>query len=157
MLGRSNRIGFALRRGPVSETSGRPSRRGGAEALVPMDGSKLYHLALAEDWDPTAAAYRGSTLGRSFAEEGFVHCSTAEQLQATADRFYTGRSDVLLLTVDPRLLTDEIRIEGGFPHLYGPLPTVAVVAATRVPIGPDGRLQLAALLSGSESAGQGHH
>jgi uncharacterized protein (DUF952 family) len=114
-----------------------------------VDGSNLYHLALDKDWDPAADEYRGSTLGRTLADEGFVHCSTAVQLQATADRFYTGRPDVVLLTIDPRLVTAEIRIEGGYPHLYGPLPTVAVVAAARVPVGPDGRLQFAALLSES--------
>jgi uncharacterized protein (DUF952 family) len=36
----------------------------------------LYHLAVAGDWDPARAEYRGSTLGRTLEEEGFVHCST---------------------------------------------------------------------------------
>lgn len=111
--------------------------------------SQLYHLALDHDWDPAADEYRGSTIGRTLEEEGFVHCSTAEQVQATADRFYAGRSDVVLLTIDPTLVGAEIRVEGGFPHLYGPLPTSAVVAAVPVPVGPDGRLQLAGLLPDS--------
>lgn len=111
-----------------------------------MDAPKIYHLALAGEWDPSVGEYRGSTVGRTLAEEGFVHCSTAEQVQDTADRFYAGRSDVVLLTIDPRLVAAEIRLEAGFPHLYGPVPTAAVVAAAPVPLGPDGRLRLAGLL-----------
>lgn len=114
--------------------------------MASVDQAALYHLAVAAAWDPTADAYRGSTLGRSLAEEGFVHCSTAGQVQATADRFYTGRSDVVLLTIDPDLVDAEIRVEGGFPHVYGPVPTGAVVAAHAVPVGPDGRLQIGAVL-----------
>lgn len=111
-----------------------------------MIASPLYHLALDHDWDPAADEYRGSTIGRSLEDEGFVHCSTAEQVQATADRFYIGRADVVLLTVDPALVAAEIRVEGGFPHVYGPLPRAAVVAAVPVALGPDERLQLAGLL-----------
>lgn len=115
-----------------------------------MPASPLYHLALAGDWDPAAAEYRGSTLGRTLADEGFVHCSTAGQVQATADRFYAGRSDVVLLVIDPRLVRADIRVEAGYPHLYGPVPTAAVVAARPVPLGADGRLQLAGLLHGAD-------
>ncbi len=111
-----------------------------------MDQPRLYHLAVAAEWDPAADAYRGSTIGRTQAEVGFVHCSTAEQVQATADRFYAGRSDVVLLTIDPALVDAEIRVEGGFPHVYGPVPTGAILAADAVPVGPDGRLQVAAVL-----------
>ena len=100
----------------------------------------LFHLALAGDWDPEAADYRGSTIGRTLAEEGFIHCSAAEQVQATADRYYRHRSDVVLLRIDPSRVGAEMRVEGGFPHLYGPLPTAAVVSATPVEVGPDGRL-----------------
>lgn len=110
------------------------------------DDGRLYHLALASDWDPEADEYRGSTLGRTLDEEGFVHCSTAGQVQPTADRFYTGRRDVVLLTLDPARIGAPIRVESGFPHVYGPLPTAAVVRAAPVPLGPDGRLQLEGLL-----------
>lgn len=106
----------------------------------------LYHLALAGEWDPAVAEYRGSTLGRTLADEGFVHCSTAEQLQATADRYYAGRPDVVLLTIDPGLVDAEVHVEEGFPHVYGPVPTAAVVAVHPVPVGSDGRLQLAGLV-----------
>lgn len=52
----------------------------------------------------------------------------------------------MLLTIDPARVDTEIRVEGGFPHVYGPLPTAAVVAAASVPLGDDGRLQVTGLL-----------
>jgi uncharacterized protein (DUF952 family) len=108
----------------------------------------IYHLAIAADWDAAAEAYVGSTLGRSLAEVGFVHCSTAAQVQRVADLFYRGRGDVVLLEIDPERLGVPLRYEevpGGerFPHVYGPLSRQAVLSATPVPLGEDGRLELA--------------
>ena len=66
-----------------------------------------------------------------------MHLSTPDQVHLPADRLFPGRRDVVLLVVDPIRLTDPVRFEPGvptdpagvrFPHLYGPLPTAAVVA-----------------------------
>jgi uncharacterized protein (DUF952 family) len=38
---------------------------------------------------------------------------------------------VLILTIDPSALDAEVRVEDGFPHLYGPLPVAAVVSAEK--------------------------
>jgi glutathione S-transferase len=116
--------------------------------------TRIYHLALGDEWREARGegSYRRSTLGRSLDEEGFIHCSFADQVQATADRFYGGRNDVVLLEVDPARVRSEIRVEnldGGdvmFPHLYGPVPVAAVVRATQVERGADGRLLVEPLL-----------
>ena len=113
---------------------------------------RLYHLALADEWERRAAAdYDRSTIGRSLADEGFVHCSFAHQVQPTADRFYRGRSDVLLLEIDPAALTSPVKVEdpgGGevFPHIYGPVNRDAVVRVTPVPLLEDGRLDVGAAM-----------
>ena len=66
-----------------------------------------------------------------------MHLSTPEQVHLPAERLYPGRRDLGLLVVDPARLTDPVRLEPGdpagpasmrFPHLYGPLPTTAVIA-----------------------------
>jgi uncharacterized protein (DUF952 family) len=68
-------------------------------------------------------------------------------VQATADRFYRGRDDVVLLEINPAQLDVEVRVEParadsrGFPHLYGPLAIAAVVATRPLALGPDGRLE----------------
>ena len=106
----------------------------------------LFHVALAADWAAATGSperrYEVSTIGRTLDEVGFVHCSFADQVAATAERFYRDRDDVLLLRIDPTRLDAVVRVEnleGGeeqFPHLYGPLPVDAVTAAE--PLHPDG-------------------
>ncbi|MCW2622471.1 MAG: hypothetical protein JWL64_2073 [Frankiales bacterium] len=74
----------------------------------------------------------------SYADEGFVHLSRADQVAGTLRRYYAGLpGPLVLLVVDPAA-AGEIRVEGGFPHLYAPLPLHAVVAVLPVDSGPDG-------------------
>lgn len=107
-------------------------------------GAMLYHLALPADWEAAQAdgRYVTSTRGRTLAEEGFIHLSRADQVAATAGRFYADVDDLLLLVVDPTRLPDEVREESvgedTFPHLYGPLPLDAVVGVRHYAPGPDG-------------------
>jgi glutathione S-transferase len=102
----------------------------------------IYHLALRGEWDScvTRGHYDRSTLGQSLDEVGFIHCSFAHQVQGTADRFYAGREDVVLLMIDPSRLSADVRIESLFPHIYGPLPMDAVTTVTPLAVGDDGCL-----------------
>ena len=108
---------------------------------------RIFHLALVDEWRAAerAGEYRRSTVEKSLDEEGFIHCSFATQVQATADRYYRGHRDVVLLTIDPSRLQAEVRVENLFPHIYGPLPVDAVIRVDAVPVGPDGTLTTAAL------------
>jgi len=109
----------------------------------------VYHLALLADWQAAVegGSYRTSTLGVTLAEQGFIHCSFADQVQRVADTFFLGRDDVVVLTLDPARLTAEIKVEpvgsDWFPHLYGPLDPAAVVGVRPLVPGPDGRLDAA--------------
>jgi glutathione S-transferase len=112
--------------------------------------AELLHLAVAAEWERarSAGAYERSTIDTSLEEEGFIHCSFPHQVQATADRYYRGRDDIVLLRVDPTRVDAEVVVEESssgerFPHVYGPIPVSAVVSAEPVPMGPDGRLDLA--------------
>lgn len=102
----------------------------------------LWHLTEREHWDDArrTGSYERSTRHLSLAEEGFVHCSYPDQLAGVAARFYAGADDLVLLRIDPARIPAEIRVEGGFPHVYGPIPLDAVTAAT--PVGRDAAGQL---------------
>ncbi len=109
----------------------------------------VYHLALRDAWEAARGAgepYRRSTIDRSLDEEGFIHCSYRDQVQGVADRFYRGRTDVLLLTIDVSRVQAEVRIENLFPHIYGPLPIKAVVRVEPVACRGNGRLLVSSLL-----------
>lgn len=101
----------------------------------------IFHIAHAIDWHDAerSGEYRVSTRGRSLEQVGFIHCSTAEQVVATADAFYS--DDPLLLIVlelDPAAIEAAgipVRFEDSgagelFPHVYGPLRPEFVVSVT---------------------------
>ncbi|MBU1324399.1 MAG: DUF952 domain-containing protein [Alphaproteobacteria bacterium] len=75
-----------------------------------------------------AGAYAGSPVDLA---DGYIHLSTAGQLEETARRHYAGRTNLRLLEVDLDRL-DAVKWEpsrGGalFPHQYGALPVAAVL------------------------------
>ena len=56
-------------------------------------------------------------------EDGYIHFSTATQVEETAAKHFSGRDDLVLIAVDAKRLGDGLRFEpsrGGalFPHLY---------------------------------------
>ena len=93
----------------------------------------LFHIAEQPFWD--AAVVSSEYRVPSLDAEGFIHLSTRAQFVATANRYYIGRSDLILLEVDESTLED-LRYEVStndelFPHLYGVLP-VSVVVRTHI-------------------------
>ncbi len=90
----------------------------------------VYHLVLPALWnDPAQADYRAASL----ASEGFIHCSYAGQVEASADRFYATAERLLVLRIDPGRLSSPMKVEPAgsgemFPHVYGPINRDAVAA-----------------------------
>jgi uncharacterized protein (DUF952 family) len=107
----------------------------------------IYHIAAAADWARAVrdGQYTMSTRGRTLAEEGFIHASTADQVALVANAFYQGEPDLVLLVIDPDLVGAEIRYEhvpgqaDPYPHIYGPLNTDAVIQTRPCAPGPDGQ------------------
>lgn len=104
----------------------------------------IFHLALASEWAAAqqTGAYTTSTLGRTLADEGFIHASRADQWTGVRDRFYADVTEPLvLLHIDTDLLDVPVVEEPPapgmtetFPHIYGRLPVAAVVKA--IPLSP---------------------
>lgn len=96
------------------------------------------------DWRATLAEgrYDGSAVDRA---DGYIHLSTADQLEATAAKHYAGQAELMLVEVDLTALGDALIWEpsrGGalFPHIYGPLPVAATRAARALSVTADGRM-----------------
>jgi uncharacterized protein (DUF952 family) len=105
----------------------------------PANGGPIFHLAIPEDWAAAYASgeYLVSTREMSLDEVGFIHCSTRDQVEATANRFYGDTDQLMLLTIDSLLVPSRIIFEPPvpdspllFPHIYGPLPVSAVTLAS---------------------------
>ena len=79
--------------------------------------------------------------------DGYIHLSTAAQLQETLDKHFAGQEGLWLAAVDLEALADAVKWEpsrGGqlFPHIYAPLPLDAVIAYSELHYEPDGSLRL---------------
>jgi uncharacterized protein (DUF952 family) len=106
----------------------------------------LYHITSAQE--ARDATRSGTYTPKAFEAEGFIHCSYRRQVRDVANRVFSGRSDLVLLEIDPTKLTCKVideNLEGGtelFPHIYGRLPQGAVVRIHQLPCGEDGRFEL---------------
>jgi uncharacterized protein (DUF952 family) len=93
--------------------------------------SLITHITSRSMWQD--AQQRGAYEAPSLHTEGFIHCSTPAQVAATANRFYRAQRGLLVLYIDPTLLTAPLKYEPGtdvadlFPHIYGPLNLMAIV------------------------------
>ena len=110
----------------------------------------IYKIVPAASWRAAEAAGRFIGAGVDLAD-GYIHFSTAAQVQDTAARHFAGVTGLLLVAVDVGVLADALRWEpsrGGdlFPHLYADLPLAAVRWAVPLPVDADGRHQFPALL-----------
>lgn len=103
----------------------------------------LVHLCVRQHWE----TFRSHREIRPEPDVGFIHLSTQAQVHLPANRIFAGRTDLVLLYLDPERLGSPLRWEPGvpgdpeamlFPHLYGPLPIDAVVGVEDYREGPDG-------------------
>jgi uncharacterized protein (DUF952 family) len=100
----------------------------------------ILHITQRSDWAAAKelGAYRGNTLD----SEGFIHCSTLQQVAGSANRFFQEQQDLVILVIDVDLVQPEIKYEGAadnlFPHIYGALNVDAVVKSIDFEAGADG-------------------
>jgi uncharacterized protein (DUF952 family) len=101
----------------------------------------IYKICPAALWREAERAkiFRGSPVDQ---QDGFIHFSTAEQVESTLAKHFSGQKDLLLIAVDAQALGAALRWErsrGGalFPHLYGDLPLAAVQSVKPIAGGAD--------------------
>jgi len=81
----------------------------------------IFHLATPDEW--TVATATGEVAPPSLGTEGFVHCSTEEQVASTIERHFGGATELLVLRIDlarvaPDLRWEESRPGETYPHVY---------------------------------------
>ena len=72
----------------------------------------ILHIASRADW--AAACATGAYRPASLQTEGFLHCSTAAQVIGSADRYFRGRRDLVLLCIDESRVAGALRSQLGF-------------------------------------------
>ncbi len=114
----------------------------------------ILHITKREDWETltlsgaetavTTPSYRADSLEI----DGFIHCSTMEQVLKPANEMFHGQTGLVLLVIDSAKVQAEIVYEDcyesgqEFPHIYGPLNLDAVVKVVDFPPNADGSFSL---------------
>jgi uncharacterized protein (DUF952 family) len=107
----------------------------------------------------------------SLDSEGFIHCSTVDQLVETANRFFANRTDLVVLCIDEARIGQRVAYEAPvpppgtidaeaepdgesllFPHVYGPIPVEAVVGVVDLVAEADGTFALPKSLTRARGA-----
>ncbi len=111
----------------------------------------IYKIVPRSLW--TMATAQGSFAGAPVdLADGYIHFSTLETVQETADKHFHGQDDLLLVAFYDAALGPALRYEasrGGqlFPHLYAPLPCATALWVKPMPMAANGTHDLSELLS----------
>jgi len=111
----------------------------------------IYHITSRTAW--SQARQRGDYRADSLNTEGFIHCSTNEQVIPVTEKYYKGQEGLLVLVIEPERLTSSLKweppAEGApppgvpegdlFPHIYGPINLEAIVRVLDLQSQPDGK------------------
>ena len=104
----------------------------------------IVHITTRTAWESAGTLYMADSLD----SEGFIHCSTLEQVLLPANERFRGQTGLVLLCIEPARVTADIVYEDcyesgqKFPHIYGPLNKEAVTRVVDFPPNPDGTFSL---------------
>lgn len=98
--------------------------------------AQVYHVTTIGEWNAAQAtgAYRAASLEK----EGFIHCSEAHQVAGVLQRYFSGKTGLVRLTIDTEQLSAELKYELApsvneyFPHIYGALNIDAVIEVVKL-------------------------
>jgi len=108
--------------------------------------STIFHIASKEKWKRSIS--RSQYTVETLQSEGFIHCSTAEQVVDTANKHFQGQSELLLLKIDTTdiasVIAYEVNTENGetYPHIFGAITHNAIKEVIEFPVSKDGNFSL---------------
>lgn len=89
----------------------------------------IFHITNKGVWETSkeTGEYSGDTLQT----EGFIHCSTLEQIYEVACYLFSKKKDLVILEIDENAVIPDIKYEDAgngklYPHIYGSLNIDAV-------------------------------
>ncbi|QEC67050.1 DUF952 domain-containing protein [Panacibacter ginsenosidivorans] len=91
----------------------------------------IYHITTKKEWQTALA--NGIYQATSLHTEGFIHCSTAQQVAGVLQRYFVGKTDLVKLTIDTLKLHSQFQydfsssVNEAFPHVYGAINLDAVI------------------------------
>lgn len=95
----------------------------------------IYKIVTAAQWSDAEAkgVFEGAPVDL---RDGYIHFSTADQLEETLNKHFAGQSDLLIITFESDSFGDAMKWEpsrGGqlFPHLYAPLKVSSALSARK--------------------------
>lgn len=95
--------------------------------------NQIYKVLTVEQWEQ--AKISGSIITELDKKDGFIHLSTAAQLNATLALYFAKEKTAVLLQIDHSQIHDKLKFESpvppgnrtsSFPHYYGDLNTNAI-------------------------------
>lgn len=121
----------------------------------------IYHITTRSAWQ--TAQTDGEYTAPSLDDEGFIHCSTREQVVMVANAFYRNVPQLILLEIEADMLTAEVKWEAPvhpddtesdtvpeytqlFPHVYGAINMDAVTKVYDLPTTTTGDITLPSAL-----------
>ena len=96
-----------------------------------MLANNIYHITTNREWQH--ALQKGFYEAASLQSEGFIHCSTEQQVAGVLQRYFAGKTDLVKLTIDTSKLNAKLQydfspsIKEAFPHIYGTINLDAVI------------------------------
>jgi len=108
--------------------------------------SDPYIYLLSSQTEYQQALDDGTLMRDSLNSEGFIHASPKSQLNRLANKYYKEKSSPLILMVDKKLISAQVKWEpatgGLYPHIYGPLNVNAITKVEKISLTENGNFHI---------------
>ena len=104
----------------------------------------IFHIANPKEYNAIIDSHALEYKPAAFDSEGFIHCSTSEQIAGTLDKHFKSADRLIILAIDTEAEKEYTRFENlsgsgqDFPHIYRPLSVSSILDAWLMDRNEDG-------------------
>jgi uncharacterized protein (DUF952 family) len=89
----------------------------------------IYHVTTEGEWRSSTEFFYSPS---AFQKENFIHCCSKEQLSGVLKRYFDGKKNLVLLTLDEKKIKAPLKYEPStnndlYPHIYGQINKDAII------------------------------